>query len=171
MNFLRFLIIFFLITFSAKSENNIPVKYIDMNRIVNDSVVGKKIKEVIMSDRKKLNDKHSNLEKKLEKQKNEILAKKNILSDEEFKNEVGKHQESVSKYQLQRKQDLEKMSQKNIKLSRNFMIKVDKIVIEYSKKNSIDLLLKKDALIVSNSSLDITNDILTEVNKNIKKID
>ena len=171
MNFLRFLIIFFLITFSAKSENNIPVKYIDMNRIVNDSVVGKKIKEVIMSDRKKLNDKHSNLEKKLEKQKNEILAKKNILSDEEFKNEVGKHQESVSKYQLQRKQDLEKMSQKNIKLSRDFMIKVDKIVIEYSKKNSIDLLLKKDALIVSNSSLDITNDILTEVNKNIKKID
>ena len=171
MNFLRFLIIFFLITLSAKSENNIPVKYIDMNRIVNDSVVGKKIKEVIMSDRKKLNDKHSNLEKKLEKQKNEILAKKNILSDEEFKNEVGKHQESVSKYQLQRKQDLEKMSQKNIKLSRDFMIKVDKIVIEYSKKNSIDLLLKKDALIVSNSSLDITNDILTEVNKNIKKID
>ena len=171
MNFLRFLIIFFLITLSAKSENNIPVKYIDMNRIVNDSVVGKKIKEVIMSDRKKLNDKHSNLEKKLEKQKNEILAKKNILSDEEFKNKVGKHQESVSKYQLQRKQDLEKMSQKNIKLSRDFMIKVDKIVIEYSKKNSIDLLLKKDALIVSNSSLDITNDILTEVNKNIKKID
>ena len=171
MNFLRFLIIFFLITLSAKSENNIPVKYIDMNRIVNDSVVGKKIKEVIMSDRKKLNDKHSNLEKKLEKQKNEILAKKNILSDEEFKNEVGKHQESVSKYQLQRKQDLEKMSQKNIKLSRDFMIKVDKIVIEYSKKNSIDLLLKKDALIVSNSSLDITNDILSEVNKNIKKID
>ena len=171
MNFLRFLIIFFLITLSAKSENNIPVKYIDMSRIVNDSVVGKKIKEVIMSDRKKLNDKHSNLEKKLEKQKNEILAKKNILSDEEFKNEVGKHQESVSKYQLQRKQDLEKMSQKNIKLSRDFMIKVDKIVIEYSKKNSIDLLLKKDALIVSNSSLDITNDILSEVNKNIKKID
>ena len=171
MNFLRFLIIFFLITLSAKSENNIPVKYIDISRIVNDSVVGKKIKEVIMSDRKKLNDKHSNLEKKLEKQKNEILAKKNILSDEEFKNEVGKHQESVSKYQLQRKQDLEKMSQKNIKLSRNFMIKVDKIVIEYSKKNSIDLLLKKDALIVSNSSLDITNDILSEVNKNIKKID
>lgn len=171
MNFLRFLIIFFLITLSAKSENNIPVKYIDMSRIVNDSVVGKKIKEAIMSDRKKLNDKHSNLEKKLEKQKNEILAKKNILSDEEFKNEVGKHQESVSKYQLQRKQDLEKMSQKNIKLSRDFMIKVDKIVIEYSKKNSIDLLLKKDALIVSNSSLDITNDILSEVNKNIKKID
>lgn len=171
MNFLRFLIIFFLITLSAKSENNIPVKYIDISRIVNDSVVGKKIKEVIMNDRKKLNDKHSNLEKKLEKQKNEILAKKNILSDEEFKNEVGKHQESVSKYQLQRKQDLEKMSQKNIKLSRDFMIKVDKIVIEYSKKNSIDLLLKKDALIVSNSSLDITNDILTEVNKNIKKID
>ena len=35
----------------------------------------------------------------------------------------------------------------------------------------LDNIAKKDAFIVSNSSLDITNDILTEVNKNIKKID
>ena len=36
--------------------------------------------------------------------------------------------------------------------------------------NLIDLLLKKDALIVSNSNLDITKAILIEVDKNIKKM-
>ena len=51
------------------------------------------------------------------------------------------------------------------------MVKVDKIVIDYARNNSIDLLLKKDALIVSNSNLDITKDILNEVDKKIKKID
>ena len=51
------------------------------------------------------------------------------------------------------------------------MVKIDEIVINYAKENSIDLLLKKDALIVSNSQLDISKDILDEVNKKIKKID
>ena len=51
------------------------------------------------------------------------------------------------------------------------MVKIDEIVINYAKENSIDLLLKKDALIVSNSQLDISKDILNEVNKKIKKID
>ena len=51
------------------------------------------------------------------------------------------------------------------------MIKIDKIVIDYAKANSIDLLLKKDTLIVSNSKLDITKNILEKVDKTIKKID
>ena len=50
------------------------------------------------------------------------------------------------------------------------MVKVDKVVIDYARNNSIDLLLKKDALIVSNSKLDITKAILVEVDKNIKKM-
>ena len=77
----------------------------------------------------------------------------------------------MNAYQLKKKQNLEKMNKKNLEYSRNFMIKIDKIVLEYSKQNSIDLLLKKDALIVSNSNLDITNEILVEVDNKIKKID
>ena len=56
-------------------------------------------------------------------------------------------------------------------MSKSFMTKVDEIIMNYSKENSIDLLLKKEALIVSNSKLDITKAILAEVNNKIKKID
>ena len=171
MKFLQLIIFFYLVIFSAESNTNIPVKYIDLNRIVNESIVGKQIKDLIINERKKFNKKHQDLEKKLEKNKNDILSKKNILSEEDFQKEVDKHQKNVNDYQLEKKQNLDKMNRKNLEYSRNFMIKIDKIVLEYSKNNSIDLLLKKDALIVSNSSLDITNEILTEVNNKIKKID
>ena len=171
MKFLQLIIFLFLVIFSAESNTNIPVKYIDLNRIVNESIVGKQIKDLIVNERKKFNKKHQDLEKKLEKNKNDILSKKNILSEEDFQKEVDKHQKNVNDYQLEKKQNLDKMNKKNLEYSRNFMIKIDKIVLEYSKNNSIDLLLKKDALIVSNSSLDITNEILTEVDNKIKKID
>ena len=69
-----------------------------------------------------------------------------------------------------KKKSLNKLNKKNIDLSRNLLVKIDKIVIEYAKENSIDLLLKKDALIVSNSQLDISNDILKVVDEKIKKI-
>ena len=171
MRFFQSIIFFFLIIFSAESNTNIPIKYIDLNKIVNESIVGKQIKDLIINERKKFNKKHQDLEKKLEKNKNDILSKKNILKKEDFQKEVDEHQNNLSNYQLKKKQNLEKMNKKNLEFSRNFMIKIDKIILEYSRENSIDLLLKKDALIISNSSLDITNEILTEVNNKIKKID
>ncbi len=171
MRFFQSIIFFFLIIFSAESNTNIPVKYIDLNKIVNESIVGKQIKDLIINERKKFNKKHQDLEKKLEKNKNDILSKKNILKKEDFQKKVDEHQKNLSNYQLKKKQNLEKMNKKNLEFSRNFMIKIDKIILEYSRENSIDLLLKKDALIISNSSLDITNEILTEVNNKVKKID
>ena len=171
MRFFQSIIFFFLIIFSAESNTNIPVKYIDLNKIVNESIVGKQIKDLIINERKKFNKKHQDLEKKLEKNKNDILSKKNILKKEDFQKKVDEHQKNLSNYQLKKKQNLEKMNKKNLEFTRNFMIKIDEIILEYSRENSIDLLLKKDALIISNSSLDITNEILTEVNNKIKKID
>jgi|TARA_B100000131_G_scaffold169769_1_gene164021 Skp family chaperone for outer membrane proteins len=168
-----FLIICFFNTHAFSNENEIkfPIRYIDINLIVNDSLVGKKIRKIITDENNKLKNKHKKREEELRNKKNEILSKKNILNEKDFENEVNQHQQNVEKYHSNKRNDLEKLNKKNIELSKNFMVKIDEIVINYAKENSIDLLLKKDALIVSNSQLDISKDILDEVNKKIKKID
>ena len=171
MIFFRAVLILFFLNSYALSNENIPVKYIDVNFIINNSIVGKKIKETIINERKKLDKKHKKTEDKLKNKKNEILSKKDILKEEDFKKEADKHQNNVELYQANRKNDIEKMNKKNLELSKNFMVKIDKIIIDYSRENSIDLLLKRDALIVSNSKLDITKQILEEVDKKIKKIE
>ena len=174
MKFIKiFLIICFFNThtYSNENETKFPVRYIDINLIVNDSLVGKKIRKIITDENNKLKNKHKKREEELRNKKNEILSKKNILNEKDFENEVNQHQQNVEKYHSNKRNDLEKLNKKNIELSKNFMVKIDEIVINYAKENSIDLLLKKDALIVSNSQLDISKDILDEVNKKIKKID
>ena len=172
MNFLRIILIVFLsIAPSLADEKKIPVKYIDLNFIINESNVGKKIKEKILSEGEKLKSAHKKLEKNLEKKRDEVLSKKNILNKEDFEKEVNKHQKNVDNYHAKQKKDLNELGKKNLEMSKNFMIKVDKIIVNYAKENSIDLLLKRESLIVSNSALDITKDIMSEVNKTIKKID
>ena len=166
------MIICFINTYAFSNEEiKIPVKYIDLNMIVNNSIVGKKIKKTIIDESNKLKNRHKKEEDQLRKKKDEILAKKNILNEKDFEKEVNQHQQNVEKYHSTKNQDLEKLNKKSLELSRNLMVKIDKIVIDYARENSIDLLLKKDALIVSNSQLDISNDILKVVDKKIKKID
>ena len=50
------------------------------------------------------------------------------------------------------------------------MKKIDKILLEYANMNKIDLVLKKEILIISNSNLDISKNVLEIVNKQIKKL-
>ena len=171
MKYLKFFIIIFFSITPSLSNENIPVKYIDLVYIVNESNIGKKIKEKIFLEGEKLKKEHKKIEKKLELKKNEILNKKNILNKKDFEIEANEHQKNVNDYHAKQKKDLDNLGKKNLEMSKNFMKKVDKIIIDYAKENSIDLLLKRETLIVSNSKLDITKDILEEVNNKVKKID
>ena len=172
MHFLKYIfIIFFLFIFKVNANEVSKVRYIDVDFIFKNSNVGKKINKTAIENRNKKIESNKKNEKKLEDQKNDILAKQNILSKDEFEQKVLSHQKEVQEYQIKRNKDIKEMNQKNIDLTRKFMKKIDKILLEYASTNKIDLVLKKEILVISNSNLDITKNILEIVNKQIKKID
>lgn len=47
---------------------------------------------------------------------------------------------------------------------------INTILSEYSLENNIDIILNKNTVILGKKELDITNEILTRLNKKIKKI-
>ena len=51
-----------------------------------------------------------------------------------------------------------------------FSNKLRFVLEEYSKKNSIDMIFRKENLLIGKNSLDVTNGILDLFNKNVKKI-
>ena len=172
MHFLKYIfIIFFLFIFKVNANEVSKVRYIDVDFIFKNSNVGKKINKTAIENRNKKIESNKKNEKKLEDQKNDILAKQNILSKDEFEQKVLSHQKEVQEYQIKKNKDIKEMNQKNIDLTRKFMKKIDKILLEYASANKIDLVLKKEILVISNSNLDITKNILEIVNKQIKKID
>ena len=172
MNFLKYIfIIFLLFSFKINANEISKVRYIDVDYIFKNSIVGKKINEIAIKNRGKKIEANKKIERKLEDQKKDILAQQNILSKEEFQQKVLSHQKKVQEYQVKKNKEIKEMNKKNVDLTRNFMKKIDKILLEYANTNKIDLVLKKEILIVSNSNLDISNNILEIVNKQIKKID
>ena len=96
MKFFHFFLLFLFISFSAQSNEQNNIRFIDLDYIFNNSDVGKKISKNAISSKKKIDEKNTKLEKNLEKQKNDILAKKNILEAKEFEKLVISHQKQCS---------------------------------------------------------------------------
>ena len=125
-----------------------------------------KIKQKLENENSK--DRNLKIENTLLK-KNEILSKQNILSKEDFEKNVIEHQNKVADLQ-KKKKNFDEFNNKKINLTNLLLKEIDKILLDYSKTNSIDMILKKEFLIISNSKLDITKDILVLVDNEVKQI-
>ena len=84
-------------------NETINLRYIDMNYIINNSEIGKKIIKKLENEKKKNINLFKNEEKKLAKTKSEILAQKNVISEDEFEQKVIKHQEKFKYLSKQKK--------------------------------------------------------------------
>ena len=164
-----FLILILSINFAVSNEKN-TIRYIDLNFIINESIAGKKIKQTLESENSKKIEEFKKIENTLLKKKNEILSKQNILSKEDFEKNVIDHQNKVSDLQRKKKKNFDEFNKKKINLTNLLLKEVDKILLNFSKTNSIDMILKKEFLIISNSKLDITKEILELVDKEVKQI-
>ncbi len=162
-----FLIFFFVILFSKDASAN-NIYYIDIDFIIKNSDRGK----IIIQNLENINNK--NIEKLKEEQLNlinleqDIKSKKNILSKEEINKKVNNLNTKVNEFNIKKnKINDEYKKMKKTELN-NFLTKVEKLIANYVKENSIDLLIDKKTVFVGVSSLDVTGKILSIVNKNIK---
>ena len=96
---------------------------------------------------------------------NKIASKKNVLSKEDFKNEVQAFSEEVKKYNKGRKEKINKTNNQNNEKVVKLLKKINSILIDYSKENSISTTLDKKYVIMTKSENDITEKILEILNK------
>ena len=121
--------------------------------------------------RNSLIKKNKKIESDLQKQKDDILSKKNILEKKEFESKVISHQKKVQEYQNKTKEQINSLNKKNVELLKKLKVNIDQILIDYATEKKIDMIFKKEDIIVSNSKNDVTNDILILIDKKIKKIE
>ena len=102
MRFFFIKTIFFLLFINFAEANN-DIRFIDINYIVDNSITGKNLNQVIEKKNKKIADELKILGKKLEKQKNKIVSQKNILKKEDLDNLVKIYEKEVQKFNEIRK--------------------------------------------------------------------
>ncbi len=168
--FKKTLIFLFFFLFSLNSYSLDQVVIVDVDYLLNNSKAGKNIQEQL----KKINDariKEIKSKDKLFKEKEaKLIAQKKILSEEEFVKKVNELKEEVIKSNSLRQKEMEQSNKKRNDALSKLLKEINKLLIEYSEKTKISMMLDKKNVIISRNENDITKEILNLLDKKITKI-
>jgi outer membrane protein len=166
MKYLILVIFFFLkVTTFAYGSN---VVYIDMSYILSNSIKGKSILEELDLENKKnikILESKEQILKDLEKN---ISNQRNILSKQELDKKINDLKDKVIIFRKDKDKLVKEFNDLKNNVIQNFMKNIEPIVSDYMKKKSINIVLDKKDVIIGKKNLNITNEILEIVDKNIK---
>jgi len=161
--FIIYLIFSFFIFFNV--FGNEKVVYIDIDRILNESSIGKsfidELKKISLENDKKIQSQKD----EILKQETEIKKLKNVISEKDFQNKINILKNDVNKFNINKKNFEENFNKKRQEMFTNIMKKISPIVESYMSENSISIVIDKKNVFIANSIYDITNNIINLINK------
>tara|TARA_B100000035_G_C20918462_1_gene517336 strand:+ start:392 stop:895 length:504 start_codon:yes stop_codon:yes gene_type:complete len=162
------ILIFFLIFFTNNvSSNESKIVYVDLDFIILNSKIGKNVlKKLNELDKSNLN-KLEALNKELKDNEANLKNKKNIISEEAFKNEYNILREKIKKYNNEKNKMVNDLKDLKNKELNKILKNIKPILDTYMQENSIDIILNSKNIAIANSKLDITQLILDEVNNKL----
>ena len=160
---------FFLVLFFCIYSGNLSAEifYIDIDKIINQTNVGKHINKEF-ENAKKIND-AKNLESKnlLKKREDSLIAQKNILEPNEFNDKLNLFRKDVNNFNQSSQKSSRDLENRLMKNKANFLKLIEPILLDYVVANNITYLLQKKYIIVGHNDLNKTTDIIELVDKKI----
>lgn len=168
MKYFIFIIILLFLKFTSFAYANNDIVFIDMNYVLSNSIQGK----LILNELEKKNESNLSIlesrEKLLKELENDINKQKNIISDAELKKKIDNLKNKITLFKKEKKELVKEFNNlKNIEITK-IMEKINPLVSDYVKENSISIVLDKKNVIIGKKNHDITLEILELVNANIK---
>ena len=110
------------------------------------------------------------MEKSLKKEESDLLAKKNILSREDYTRKSDELRKKVIDYQSQRRSSLDKIATQRAKSRETLLEKIDPILNTYIKENDISLVIDKQNMLGGKPEHDITKFIVEKLNQELPSL-
>ena len=151
------------------AENKIA--YIDINNILNNSIVGQSISKYIKDIKEKKKKEFLLIENKLLDKEKDIIKKKNIIEKAEFDKEVSMLKNEINEYTNQKNKFNNEIDEKKIKYTKVVLNVLNPIISKYVEDNSITIVFPKKNIIIAKKNLDITSTIMNLLNNQLKEID
>jgi len=169
-SFLKIAVIFCCLIFFKYAYAQEKIAFIDLNFIFNNSSAGKELNKKIENKTKKLNSEFKEIKEKIDNEKQNLSKQKNVLSKEEFNKKLVQLENDIKNHNLSISKKQDDLAQYKSKAKAEFSNQLKTVLAEYSQKNSIDMIFRKENVLIGKNSLDVTNGILDLFNKSVKKI-
>ena len=166
-NKLLFIFISFFLNITPANSSE-PIAYIDMDFILKNSNIGKKTLDSINILNNKNISELNKKEKILKDLENKIINKKNVISKENFDKEVLLFKEKANKFKEDQLKMVKNFNDYKKKELDGILSKISPIINTYMEKKSVKILLDSKNILIGRSNLNLTNDVIKELNEKIK---
>ena len=163
-------IFLFVILLIPYANANQKIVFLDIQKILTESVSGKylnsnieKLQNKKIMEFKKSKENFQNEEKKL-------IGKKNILEKLKFEEQVNILRTKIIDFNNKKKTFSESLNKKKLNGTNQILKTLNPILADYASKNSISLIIQKKNILLGENSVDITQDIIKLLNNKIKKV-
>ena len=171
---MKYLVKFFVVTFfllvCTYSFAEQKIVMLDMTFVLNESKAGKGAQDFLKKSFTDNQKKFTKIEKSLKEEESDLLAKKNILTKDEYNKKTDSLRKKVIDYQSQRRTSIDKITTQRAQARETLLQKVTPILDSYMKENNISLVLDKKNTLGGNPEVDITKIIVEKLNKELPSL-
>ena len=167
----KFLIInLFIVFFTLSYAEEQKIVYLNVDKIMQQSIAGKSIKKQLENLYNKNLEKFKKNDEILKNKEKKLIAQKNILSQEDFQKELTSLRKEIINFQKEQVKARDNINKLRIGATNKLISQLSPILQEYAKNNSVSLILQKKNIVMGKKEIEITDEILELTNKEIKNI-
>ena len=147
------------------------ISYVDIDYILTNTIAGKSLLENLNKEEKLKVEKFKTSDEDFKNKEKKILAKKNLITNEEINKELRSLQVEFQNYRKNKIKEIDELKAKRNRNILNFIKLINPIIEKYMSDNSIAILLDKKNIFIASKNYDITQNLITLIDKDIKSID
>ena len=162
------LIITIFFTFINASISKENIAFVNVDYLIQNSNIGKKLLANINDRDKKNLDNLKEKNKILQDLESSIKKKKNVISDEAYNKEVIDFKKKFQEFSKEKNKIVKEFNVFKKKEIENIFKKINPIINNYMEENSINLLFDSKNIFMGAKKLNLTEDILKKINNELK---
>ena len=162
------LIITIFFTFINTSISKENIAFVNVDYLIQNSNIGKKLLANINDKDKKNLDNLKKKNKILQDLESSIKKKKNVISDEAYNKEVIDFKKKFQEFSKEKNKIVKEFNVFKKKEIENIFKKINPIINNYMEENSVNLLFDSKNIFMGAKKLNLTDDILKKINNELK---
>ena len=163
--FVKFFVVTFFLLICTHTFAEQKIVVLDLTYVLNKSKAGKDAQEFLKKAFNENAKKFVDIEKALKKEETDLLAKKSILSKEEYTKKMNSLRQRSIDYQSQKRTAIDKITTQRAKARETLLNKIDPILKVYIKENNISLVADRKFILGGAPDYDITKIIVEKLDK------
>mgnify|MGYP006111581247 CR=1 FL=1 len=160
-------LLYLVFSLNASADNSY---FIDFNKILNGSKSGAQVQKNLQNKLKAETVKYKQLEKDIRKEESEIITQKKTLSAEKYQKKVENLRKKVSNLQKSKQDSFNDIAKSRSNAKQKLLKVVNPILKKYMEDNKIRIVLNKEIVILGDTTLEITDQVIAILNKEFPSV-